>query len=277
MIALIWIVSLIVLIATIVLVYKMLVTSKEFFSNDKPFPFKLWKSGTSLDKFDSQSLSRLNSKIKSLEESNSYYEIQFSKLKMHMNSGQNADPEMYPQTEIIAQLKEEAEEDWEEMYYEENEQKVQIENELDKTLQILEEVNQKLLHNEEQIETLGALRSNYDARMIELKFMQDQLDILQKKLERATGRERDLNILLQKEIDLKKIYSKIENENVRLRSETEDQKRQLTQMYAQEKEISKKLARNRELQSQIGLYEDEKNRKMNELKRQMENNKIFSK
>ena len=277
MIALIWIVSLVVLIATIVLVYKMLVTSKEFFSLDKPFPFKIWKIGNPKDKFYNQSLSRLNSKIKSLEDSNAYYEIQFSKLKLQMNSGQNADSEKQPETEATVQIQVEADEDWEEMYYEENEKKVQIENELDRTLDVLEEVNLKLLNQEEQIVSLGALRSNYDARMVELKYMQDQLDIVQKKLEGASKREKDLNNLLQKEIDLKKIYAKIENENVRLRSETDDQKRQLTQMYAKEKEISKRLARNRELQSQNGLYEDERNRKMNELKKQMENNKMFSK
>ena len=86
-----------------------------------------------------------------------------------------------------------------------------------------------------------------------------------------------MNKLLQKEIDLKKIYAKIENENVRLRSETQDQKRQITEMFVKEKEISKQLARSREMQSQEGIYEDEKNRKMNELKKQMESNRIFSK
>ena len=277
MIALIWIVSIIVLIATIVLVYKMIVTSREFFSVEKLFPFKIWKVGTSRDKFYNQSLSRLNAKIKSLEDSNAYYEIQFSKLKLQMNAGQNTDPNVHFETEPIAPIKEEEEEDWEEMYYQENEQKVQIENELDQTLQLLEEVTQKLLKQEEKNESLGAIRSNYDARMIELKSMQNQLDIVQKKLEGAAEREKELNILLQKEIDLKKIYAKIENENVRLRSETEDQKRQLTEMYIKEREISRKLAQTRELQSKMGLYEDEKNRKMDELKRQMENNQIFSK
>ena len=48
-------------------------------------------------------------------------------------------------------------------------------------------------------------------------------------------------------------------------------------MFAKQKETSKQLARNREIQSQAGMYEDEKSRKMDELKKQMENNRIFSK
>ena len=276
MIALIWIVSSIVLIATAVLVYKMLVTSKEFFTLDKPFPFRLSKLGNSQDKFK-QSLTRLNSKIKSLEDSNAYYEIQFSKLQLQLKSEKNVDQTKMIDMESNTPSKAGEEEDWEEMYYQENEQKVQIENELDKALQNLEQVNQKLLNLEKKDENIGSLRSNYDATLMELNSLQNKMDGLQNKLEAAAEREHDLNKLLQKEIDLKKIYAKIENENVRLRSETQDQKRQITEMFVKEKEISKQLARSREMQSQEGMYEDEKNRKMDELKKQMENNRIFSK
>ncbi len=276
MIALISTVSLIILIATAVLVYKMLVTSKEFLSADKFSPLKLLKARPSGDKFYRQSLAQLNSKIKSLEDSNAYYEIQFSRLQLQMNSGQNIQPKS-TETLLIAQINQEEEEDWKEMYYQENEQKVQMENELDQALQALEQQNQKFLDQEEKNENLRSLRSNYDARLIEIKSMQKKLDSLEKKLEAATERENNLVNLLQKEIDLKKIYAKIENENVRLRSETEDQKRQLTEFYAKEKEYSKQLTCTSELQSRLGLYEDEKIRKMDELKRQMENNRIFSK
>ena len=275
MIALILIVSVIVLVATAVLVYKMLVTSKEFFSLDKPFPFKLWKSSSSQDKFR-QSLTRLNSKIKSLEDSNAYYEIQFSKLQLQMKSEHNPDQKNLTETQSYIPVKGE-EDDWEEMYYQENEQKVQIENELDKALQALEQADQKLLNLEENDEHPGTIRSNYDATLLELKSFQNKIDVLQRKLEAAAERENELNNLLQKEIDLKKVYAKIENENVRLRSETQDQKRQITEMFAKQKETSKQLARNREIQSQAGMYEDEKSRKMDELKKQMENNRIFSK
>lgn len=276
MIALIWIVSLIVLIATAVLVYKMIVTSKEYFSLEKLSPVNLFKRGNSKDKFYKQSLSLLSSKIKSLEDSNAYYEIQFSKLQLQLNAGAAFQPEIHSGIGVSIQ-EEDEEEDWKEMYYQENDQKVQIENELDEALQALEQAKQKLLLQEEKNENLRSLKSNYDARMIEMKSLQNQLDVLQKKLEGASGREKELNILLQKEIDLKKVYAKIENENVRLRSESEDQKRQLVEMFAKEKELSKKLAHARELQSQKGMYEEEKNRKMHELKIQMEHNRIFSK
>jgi chromosome segregation ATPase len=276
MIALIWIVSLIVLIATAVLVYKMIVTSKEYFSLEKLSPVNLFKGGNSRDKFYKQSLSLLSSKIKSLEDSNAYYEIQFSKLQLQMNAGSAFQPEIQTGNEVAIQ-EEDEEEDWKEMYYQENDQKVQIENELDEALQALEQANQKLQLHEEKNQTLIELKSNYDARMIEIQSLQNQVETLQKKLEGCSEREKELNSLLQKEIALKKVYAKIENENFRLRSESEDQKRQLIEIYAKEKELSKKLAHAREIQSQMGMYEEEKNRKMHELRVQMENNRIFSK
>ena len=87
------------------------------------------------------------------------------------------------------------EDDWEEMYYQENEQKVQIENELDKALQALEQADQKLLNLEENDEHPGSLRSNYDATLLELKSFQNKIDVLQRKLEAAAERENELNNL----------------------------------------------------------------------------------
>lgn len=277
MIALIWSVSLIALTATAVLVYKILITSNEFLSSEKLFPFKFLKTGTSRHKFYLKTLAQLNSKIKTLEDSNAYFEIQFSKSQLQINSVQDITTGAQSESSPFSHFKEKEEEDWEDMYYQENERKVQIENELDEALQTLENLNQKLLILEKQKKDLGALKSHHDESMLEMKSMQHLLESLQKKLDASTKREKELDLLLQKELEVKKVYAKIENENVRLRSETEDQKRQLISMHAVAKEYSKKLDDKYALQSQLGMYEIERNQKMNELKRKMENNSIFCK
>ena len=273
MIILIWIISLIVLIASIVFVYRMLVTSNEFIATDKVFPFKFLKAGSGRNKSYRKSLSILNSKIKSLEDSNAYYEMQFSKLQSRLNESPN---------NTASQLKpfasaEEEEEDWEELYYQENESKVQLENDLDEALQNLEASNQEVLVLKKESHTTAILNSKLDARLIELNSIQNEVVALERKLRGASERERELQALLNKEIALKTVYDKIENDNVRLRSELEDQKRQLTEMYQKEKEASKQLSRARELQSHLGvMYEEEKNRKIVDLNNKMEKNKIFS-
>lgn len=274
MIILIWIISLIVLLASIVFVYRMLVTSNEFIATDKIFPFKFLKTGSARDKSYRKSLSVLNSKIKSLEDSNAYYEMQFSKLQSRLSEFPN---NIVSQQKSFAAPEEEEEEDWAELYYQENESKVKLENDLDEAMQKLEASNQEVLVLQEESHNTAILNSKLDARLIELKSRQNEVEALQKKLKGAAEREKELQELLTKEIALKIVYDRIENDNVRLRSELEDQRRQLTEMFQKEKEATKQLSRARELQSHLGImYEEEKNRKIVDLNKKMEKNKIFS-
>lgn len=279
MIAMIWVVSLSALTASAYLIYKLLITSSEFSSSDQPFSFRLRKESASRDKFYRQSLSLLNSKIKSLEDSNAYYEIQFSKFQQQLNSEPNTTPSVFKQPEVLINKngqEEEEEEDWKELYFEENDRKVKLENELDEALQALEQAHQKLRLQEEKVEGLRELKSTGDSRLIELKSMQNQVVILQKKIDAAAEREKELDSQLKKEIEFKKICAKIENENIRLRSETQDQRRQLVEMASREKEQAQKIVQLTKQLSSRELYENEKNQKLVELKNNMKNNRIFS-
>ena len=276
MIILIWSISLIVLIASVLFVYRMLVTSSEFITTDKPFPFKFLKAGAGKDKFYRQSLKLLNSKIKSLEDSNAYYEIQFSRLQSRLNNSSEVVVAEHATGGSFSTQEEEDGEDWKELYYQENEEKVRLENELDESLQNLELVKQEMELFKESAEQTAALKSLLDARLIELNSIQNQMEVLEKKLCGAAVREKDLQALLNKEIALKSVYTKIENDNVRLRSELEDLKRQLIEMHQKETESARQLIRLREMQSQAGFYEEEKNRKIIELNKKMEKNRVFS-
>ena len=275
MIILIWIISLVVLIASVVFVYRMLISSNEFIYIDKPSPFKFLKAGSGRDKFYRQSLSVLQSRIKSLEDSNTYYEIQFSKYKSHLKDPDSTSSEISPALQTDSEVDED-EEDWKELYYQENESKVQLENDLDVALQNLEAANKENQHLKENSQKVAALKSNLDARLIELKSLQKEIDVLQKKLNGAAIREKEMQSLLNEEIALKTVYDKIENDNVRLRSELEDQRRQITEMYRKDADTARQLARLKELQSTVGMYEEEKNRKIVELNHKMEKNRIFS-
>ena len=273
MIILIWIISLLVLIACIVIVYRMVVTSNEFISTDKASLFKFLNSG-GRDKLQRQKLSVLQSRIKSLEDSNTFYEIQFSKFKSQINNSESGFSQTISDTKS-EQIAEEEEEDWKELYYQENESKVQLENDLDEALQSIERAKDEISKLKEESVKVAPLKSKLDARLIELKSLQNEVENLQQKLLGAVSREKDLQMLLEKEIASKTIYDKIEKENVRLRSEVEEQRRQITEMHHKEMESMRQLARGKELQSRLDMFEEEKMRKMMELNHKMEKNKIF--
>ncbi len=274
MIILIWIISLIILLASIVFVYRMLITSNEFIAPDKIFPFKFLKPGSERKEFYRKSLTVLNSRIKSLEDSNAYYEMQFSILQSRISeSTMDASLQQKP----FSLLLEEEEEDWKELYYQENEQKVQLENDLDQALQDLAAKNQEIEKLKEGASKKAILNSKRDERPTELNSIQCEADTFQKKLTGAAKLENGVRILLNKEITLKFVNENSVNDNVRLRSEVEDQKRQLTEMCQKEKVVIRQLSSAKELQSHLGaMYEEKKKRKIMDLTNKMGKNKIFS-
>src|SRR5690606_19191501 len=146
---------------------------------------KFLKAGSRRDKFYRQSLTVLNSKIKSLEDSNAYYEIQFSKLQMQLNDAGESESGV-SSGRIIPEKEEEEEEDWKELYYQENEDKVRLENELDQSLQNLEAANRELVQLKEKTQKTAVLNSLLDTTQIELNAVQNQVQILEKKLIGAT-------------------------------------------------------------------------------------------
>jgi len=267
-----WIISLVVLIACFIFAYKVIVSSydllpaekKNFlsfkkaspFENNSPRPEAIWD---------------LKNKLQKVEENSSFYEIQFTKMQERLKA-----LEARYQTQQVSASKNADEEDWKEMYYEENELKEKLENELDITRQKLEEAQSQLSEIEKDNSKWSGLQSDYDARLNDLQSMQNNIGLLQRQLEAAAVREKELELSLVAEINAKKQYSKLESENVRLRSENDDLRKQIVDIHNKEKELEIGLSRLHELENQLAIYEEEKAKMIANLEMMVNQNKIIS-
>ena len=203
-------------------------TSYEFLPADKKFFFRFNRNPSSSSDFaDSpDSLKILRNKVQHVEDNTTFYHIQFSKFqdrlkiiedKVAMNSLKGSGTvETTPAYE---------EEDWKELYYDENEKKEQLENELDFTKQALEEAENKLNELESKKHHSTQLQSDFELRMKDLQSLQNETLRLQRQLEASFEREKELEQLLMSEITMREKYSILQKEYTQLLSEADDLRR----------------------------------------------------
>ncbi len=269
-----WIISLIVLIACFIFAYKVIVSSYDMLPADKK-NFLSFKKEPPTERSSArpEAIWDLKNKLQKVEENSSFYEIQFSKMQERIKA-----LEAQHQTELpgFSVVQKDDEENWKEMYYEENEIKEKLENELDLTLQKLEETERKLISYEENNDKWGGIKSDYDARLNDLQSMQNNIGVLQRQLEAASTRERELEMTLAAEINAKYQYSNLESENVRLKSENDDLRIQVVEYHRKEKELEAGISRLQELESRLAVYEEEKAKMIANLEQMVNQNKIIS-
>jgi len=272
-----WIISLVVLIACFIFAYKAIVSSYDFLPADKRnfLSFKrnipAETSTTSIARNDT--IWDLKNQLQKVEENSSFYELQFSKLQQRLKA---LEAHYEGNQQPLAVAKKGDEDDWKEMYYEENERKEKLENELDITRQKLEEVENTLNSINEDSSKWKSLQSDYDARLNDLQSMQNNIGLLQRQLEAAAAREKELELSLVAEINAKKQYSNLESENARLKSENEDLKREIVHISKKEKELEGGISRLKELENRLAVYEEEKAKMIANLELMVNQNKIFA-
>ena len=270
-----WIISLIVLIACFIFAYRVIMSSYDFLPAEKKnfLSFKRSTSAESSSGRSTEAMWDLKNQLQKVEETSSFYELQFSKLQQRLKA---LEAQYENQQPLAATLKKEDEEDWKEMYYEENEVKEKLENELDITRQKLEEVENKLNSLEDNNSKWSGLKSEYDARLNDLQSMQNNIGLLQRKLEAADAREKELEISLAAEINEKKQYNNTQSEVARLKSENEDLRQQIVEMNKKEKALEGGIARLNELEARLAVYEEEKAKMIADLEMMVNQNKMFS-
>jgi chromosome segregation ATPase len=271
-----WLISLVVLIACFIFAYKVIMSSYDFLPADKKNIFSFKKNTFSENGASSQRsevIWDLKNQLKKVEETSSFYEIQFSKLQQRLKA---LEAQYESQQQKIASPVKEDEEDWKELYYEENEVKEKLENELDVTRQKLEEIETKLNSFSQEDSKWKSLQSDYDARLNDLQSMQNNIGLLQRQLEAAAAREAELEISLMAEIETKKQLANIQSENARLKSENDDLRRQIVEISKKEKEMEGGLSRLYELEKRVAMYEEEKAKMIADLELMVNQNKIFS-
>ncbi len=269
-----WIVSLVVLIVCFIFAYRVIVSSYDFLPSDKKlFPrFKKNISSSGTPPLQQEALRNLRNKVQSVEDNTSFYEIQFSKFQQRLKALEELYNTQHQQINIQPKKDEE---DWKEMYYEENEAKEKLENELDETRERLEESENKLKGIEENNSKWIGLQSDYDARLNDLQSMQNNIGLMQRQLEAAAGREKELEQILLSEITIKKKYSQLESAHIRLQSETEDLRNQVVEMNQKERELEVRITRLNELESKLAIYEEEKAKMISDLELMVSQNKMF--
>ncbi len=224
-----WIISLIILISCIIFAYKMIVSSYEFLPADKRLFFRFNKNPTVSTNFpdNPDALKILRNKVQHVEDNTTFYHIQFSKFQDRLKVMEEKIA-MAPQkinTPATGNVGFEDEEDWKELYYEENSKKELLENELDFTKQALEEAQNKLTQTEGKTERWTQLQSDYELRLNDLQSMQNEAMLLQKQLDASIGREKELEQLLLSEITMREKFALLQKEYTQLLSENDDLRR----------------------------------------------------
>ncbi len=224
-----WIVSLIVLIGCIIFAYRMIVSSYEFLPADKRFFFGFNKNPTSETNFPDHpdALKILRNKVQHVEDNTTFYHIQFSKFqdRLKVMEEKFAISPQKINTTTTGNVGLEDEEDWKELYYEENSKKELLENELDFTKQALADAENKLNEIEGKTDRWAQLQSNYELRLNDLQSMQNEIMLLQRQLDASIEREKELEQLLLSEITMREKYSLLQKEYTQLLSETDDLRR----------------------------------------------------
>ena len=238
-----WILSVIICIATFIFIYRLIVSSYEFLPAGKKFFFGIKKDFSDETTTASQEeiIRNLRNKLQSVEETASFYEIQFSKFQQRLKSLEEQNN--IPQTQQISPKNDE-EEDWKELYYEENERKEKLENELDEIKQRLEEAEEKLQSVKEKSSETVSLKSDYDSRLNDLESMQNNIGLLQRQLEAAAEREKELEQILLSEISLKKKYAQLESDHLLLKIENDELRREVVKLNQKERQLDIRLSLN---------------------------------
>lgn len=262
-----WIISLIILIACIIFAYRMIVSSYEFLPVDKRYLLGFFKNsaGTETNSLQKDTLKVLKNRVQSFEDNNTFYEIQFTKLQQRIKALEDLNVSSIPSKTIFKSK--EAEEDWKEMYYEENEIKEKLENNLDNTKQLLEVAVNKLKESSENSDRWAEMQSDYESRLQNLESLQNEIELLQNELTASSEREKELEQLLLSEITIREKYSMLQKEYVEQQSEADNLRTRIVELNKKDMNLEMRLAHLNELESKLTMCEEEKLR----LKSRLEN------
>ncbi len=263
-----WMLSLIILISCSIFAYRMIVSSYEFLPADKRFLFRFNKNPNlhQASHVQTDALKILRNKVQHVEDNTSFYQVQFSKFQdrlQHMEDRYG----LSPKEAITSVIKtaENEEEDWKEMFYEENALKEKLENELDFTRQALEEVENKLSEAANEKAGFNESHIDYESTLLKLQSSQAQVDRLQRELAASVEREKELEQLLLTEITMREKYSLLQQKYTQLLSEADDLIMRSAELNKKDIDHQTTLRHQWQLESLLAICKDENLRMKNDL------------
>jgi len=263
-----WILSLIILIVCLIFAYRMIASSYEFLPANKR-NFTIFSKSSLLSLPASEQHERqhpIRNSTQSTDDYNSFYQIQFTKLQERLKILEDLNSQKPPKEPL---KKEEPEEDWKEMYFEENELKEKIENELDVTRQALEETREQLNKTLQNSFRAIQLQSDLELRLQQRQSLQEEVDRLKTALADSARREKELEQLLMSEITIRERYTVLQNEFNALQREADELRRRIVELGKKDVNSESRTLHLEELETKLALCEEEKFRLKSRLDRHL--------
>lgn len=268
----IWIVSLVVLVACIIFTYWMIVSSYEYLPADKKLFSRFLGRRTRKKRIDEQT-NDFGGHVKKIDTLLTTQATQITRLQQRIDEIEKGRSSYIASGELTTSSADE--ENWKELYYEENEVKEKLENQLDEVCQQLEEARAQINETQSGGEKMAALQSEYDARLNDIISLQQQLDQSRKNTVAARARIDEVEAELRNAIAQIEKLNQLESANKHLRSENETMRAHLKELTRREEELQDRLAHARELESRVALFEQEKTNLVNELEKRLGENRMF--
>jgi chromosome segregation ATPase len=251
-----WIVSLVILAASIVFSLYIFYSSYKGTPANKDFPFRNQHNiiRKSFPFTKQQVISSLKLKLQAVENNSMLYYNELKKLQQRIQaleknkgSGLKNDKRGY-----------EEDENWEELYYEVSEQKEKMESGLDLTTQKLEEAESLIKELMRKETAWKEKRSEMENELNKAHSLQNKIGDLQRQLEGAAGREKELQQQLQTQQELYKDYELIQQQYSLVQSEADELRNRIKEITNRDLLLQQKINRLTELESTIEISEYEK-------------------
>ena len=251
-----WIVSLVILTASII--FSLYI----FYGGYKATPvkkdFQLKRTFNPIRKVipvtKQQFISSLKLKLQSVENNSQLYYNELKKLQQRIlaleknrDTGFSGDKKRY-----------EDDENWEELYYEVSESKEKMESELDLTNQKLEEAESLIKELMRKESVWKEKRSELENELNKAHTLQNKIGDLQRELEGAAARERELQQQLEAQKQLYKDFELLQQQYSFIQSEADELRNRIKEINNRDVLLQQKINRLTELESNIEISEYEK-------------------
>ncbi len=250
-----WIVSMVIL--TISIIISIYIFYNSYRGSPEKKDFSLKTNDTNLSRFipgtKQQVISSLKLKLQSVENNSMLYYTELKNLQQRIQALEKNKGTVDQKDKSIND-----DENWEELYYDLHDEKEKMESELDLTNQKLEE-NENLVLELKRRETLWKeKRSELENELNQAQTLQNKIGDLQRELEGARGREKDLQQQLEAQKELYKDFELLQQQYAYVQSEADELKNRIMDINNRDILLQQKINRLTELESTIKISEYEK-------------------
>ena len=250
-----WIVSLIILAASIVFALYIFYSSYKTPPVKKNVPLTIDESGVKnfFPITKQQVIASLKLQLQSVEHNSTLYFNELKKLQERIQALEKNKESVYQKDKGTNDN-----ENWEELYYQIHEDKEKMESELDITNQKLEETESLVKELRRRESVWKEKRSELENELIKTQSLQNKIEELQRVLEGAALREQDLQQQLEAQKELYKDVELLRQQYAFIQSEADELRNRIKEINNRDILLQQKITRLTELESNMEISEYEK-------------------